>query len=122
MVRLEDKTILAKDAYDEFTNPLPQKKYDDRTIYLSRNNYGQPKSVTGIVSITDFDRSVQGDIFNNNCIQAEIYRAPEAILAAGWSYSADIWNLGVMACSSVRFSYWRVTRLTLITVMGYVGK
>ena len=96
MVRLEDKSILAKDARDEFENPLPQKKYDDRTIYLSRNNYGQPKSVTGIVSITDFGQSARGEVSNNGCIQADVYRAPEVILAAGWTYSADIWNLGVM--------------------------
>lgn len=103
MVRLEDKAILAKDAHDEFENPLPQKRYEDRTIYLSRNNYGQPKSVPGIVSITDFGLSVHGDAFNNGCIQAEVYRAPEVILTAGWAYSADIWNLGVMVCSSVMF-------------------
>ncbi|KAL2049463.1 hypothetical protein ABVK25_010258 [Lepraria finkii] len=96
MVRCEDKSILERDARDEFKHPLPQKKYDDRTIYLSRNNYGQPTSVTGIVSITDFGLSVRGDVSNNGCIQAEVYRAPEVILEAGWTYSADIWNLGVL--------------------------
>lgn len=96
MVRLEDKSILERDARNENEKPLPQKKYDDRTIYLSRNNYGQPTSVTGIVSITDFGLSVHGDVSNNGCIQAEVYRAPEVILEAGWTYSADIWNLGVM--------------------------
>ena len=98
MVRVEGKIILARDTRDEFENPLPQKKYNDRTIYLSRNNYGQPKSVTSTVSITDFGLSAIGDVINNGCIQAEVYRAPEVILAAGWTYSADIWNLGVMAC------------------------
>ncbi|KAL9132729.1 MAG: hypothetical protein Q9175_006096 [Cornicularia normoerica] len=101
MVRLEDKSMLERDARDEMENPLPQKKYDDRTIYLSRNNYGQPATVTGIVSITDFGHSVQGDDSNNGCIQAEVYRAPEVILEAGWTYSADIWNLGVMLWDSL---------------------
>lgn len=96
MVRLEDKSLLVKDARDEYENPLPQKKYDDRTIYLSRNNYGQPASITGIVSITDFGFSAQEDISHHGCIQANVYRAPEVILDAGWTYSADIWNLGVM--------------------------
>jgi len=103
MVRLEDKSILERDARDEMENPLPRKKCHDRTIYLSRNNYGQPASVTGIVSIIDFGHSVQGDVFNNGCIQAEVYRAPEVILEAGWTYSADIWNLGVMVIS---FLFW----------------
>lgn len=100
MVRLEDQSILVKDALDEYNNPLPQKKYDDRTIYLSRNNYGRPASVTGIVSITDFGLSVRGDGPYNGCIQAEPYRAPEVILDVGWTYSSDIWNLGVMVCSA----------------------
>lgn len=106
MVRLEDKTILDRDARDEYENPLPQKRYDDRAIYLSRNNYGQPTSATGIVSITDFGHSVHGDISNNGCIQAEVYRAPEVILEAGWTYSADIWSLGVMVVSLL-FWHWR---------------
>jgi serine/threonine-protein kinase SRPK3 len=96
MVRLEDKSILERDAHDEFDNPLPQKKCADRTIYLSRNNYGQPTSITGIISIVDFGLSVTGDGPHNGCIQAEPYRAPEVILDAGWTYSSDIWNLGVM--------------------------
>lgn len=96
MVRLEDTPIIERDAYDEFTNPLPQKSYDDRTIYLSRNNYGQPPSIPGIAMITDFGLSVEGDGPHYGCIQAEPYRAPEVILDAGWTYSSDIWNLGVM--------------------------
>ncbi|GFN16452.1 kinase-like protein [Aspergillus tubingensis] len=97
MVKIEDPSILAKDAEDEYKNPLPQKTYHDgRTIYLSRNNYGLTSKTTGMTQITDFDLSVRGDRPNFGCIQAEIYRAPEVILDAGYSYSADIWNLGMM--------------------------
>lgn len=96
MVRLEDASILHKDAQDEFLQPLPQKQYPDRTIYLSRNNYGQPSSVPGLIAITDFGDAVQGHEPHYGCIQAEPYRAPEVILDAGWSYGADIWSLGAM--------------------------
>ncbi|MCJ1250206.1 hypothetical protein MMC30_007432 [Trapelia coarctata] len=129
MVRLEDKAILEKDAHDEYENPLPQKHYDDRTIHLSRNNYGQPSSVPAIVSITDFGLSVNGDLPNYGCIQAEVYRAPEVILDAGWSYSADIWSLGVMlwdllenkvlfeAVDPLKFEHDDQTHLALITAL-----
>ena len=121
MVRFEDESILERDARNENDNPLPQKKCDDRTIYLSRNNYGQPTSVTGIVSITDFGLSVPGDVFNNGCIQAEVYRAPEVILEAGWTYSADIWSLGVMVISLLHW-YWRVMKSDVSVAMGFTGK
>lgn len=29
-------------------------------------------------------------------IQPPLFQAPEVILGVGWSYSADIWNLGVL--------------------------
>lgn len=99
MVRLEDKSLLERSARDEMENPFPQKKCDERTIYLSRNDYGPPTAGIGVVHITDFGDSVQGDRSNTGCIQADVYRAPEVILDAGWTYSADIWNLGVMVIS-----------------------
>lgn len=108
MVRPENKAILEEDALDEFNNPLPQKICDDRTIYLSRNNYGQPSKVTGIVSIIDFGFSVRGDGPHYGCIQAEPYRAPEVILDAGWTYSSDIWSLGVMVCFRTSLSGGRL--------------
>ena len=99
LVRLEDPDLLSKDALDEFENPLPQKHCDDgRIIYLSRKNYGPPKKIIGMIEITDFDLAVQGDSPQDGCVQAEVYRAPEVILDKGYSYSADIWSLGVMVC------------------------
>ncbi|PFH48018.1 hypothetical protein AMATHDRAFT_76928 [Amanita thiersii Skay4041] len=100
MMTLEDKALLEIDAQDEYNHPLPQKKYADHTIYLSRNDFGQSenKVITGILSLTDFGFSVLGDGPHYGPIQAEAYRAPEVILDAGWTYSADIWSLGVMLC------------------------
>lgn len=97
MVKIEDPSLLDREARDEYEKPLPQKRCSDgRLIYLSRNNYGQPSKTTGVVRITDFDLSVLGNKPHTGCIQAEVYRAPEVILDAGYSYSADIWSLGVM--------------------------
>ncbi|RMJ14693.1 hypothetical protein CDV36_005596 [Fusarium kuroshium] len=98
MVKIEDASIPDRDAKDEYENPLPQKHLDGRTIYLSRNNYGPLAKPTGIIQVVDFDLSVRttpGQI-HTGAIQGEIYRAPEVILNAGYTYSADIWSLGVM--------------------------
>ena len=99
MVKLEDPSILERDARDEYDHPLPQKHGDGRTISLSRNKYGPLLAPTGVLQITDFDLSVSGTMPHTGCIQAEIYRAPEVILDAGYTYSADIWSLGVMVRS-----------------------
>ncbi|PKS10025.1 hypothetical protein jhhlp_004650 [Lomentospora prolificans] len=96
MVKLEDPGILERDVRDEYDHPLPRKILDGRTIYLSRNNYGQLFKPTGIIQFTDFGLSVRGNIPHSGCIQAELYRTPEVVRDAGYTYSADIWSLGVM--------------------------
>ncbi|KAI2672753.1 hypothetical protein DTO013E5_5509 [Penicillium roqueforti] len=97
MVQLEDHGLLSQDARDEFENPLPQKHCNDgRIIYLSRKDYGPLKKIIGLIEVVDFDLAVQGDILQDGCIQAEVYRAPEVIFDRGYTYSADIWSLGVM--------------------------
>lgn len=104
MVKIEDQSILERDARDEYEHPLPQKHVGGRIVYLSRNNYGQPTQPIGVIQITDFDLAVPGEVPHSGCIQAEVYRAPEVILDAGYSYSADIWSLGVMVRDHSAFS------------------
>ncbi|EGU83477.1 hypothetical protein FOXB_06009, partial [Fusarium oxysporum f. sp. conglutinans Fo5176] len=74
------------------------KQLDDRTIYLSRNNYGPLARPTGTIQLVDFDLAVHskpGEL-HYGAIQGEIYLAPEVIIDSGYSYSADIWSLGVI--------------------------
>ena len=94
MVMLEDKSLLDIAAREEYEDPVPQKRLEGRTVYLSRSNYGPLKRVAGLVEISDFGLAVPGDRPNSGPIQAEIYRAPEVILGLGWSYKADIWSIG----------------------------
>ncbi|OAA34128.1 Protein kinase-like domain protein [Metarhizium rileyi] len=96
MIKIEDPVILERDALDEYNNPLPQKVTDERTIYLARNNYRELVKPTASVQITDFDLAVSGMSKHTSLIQVESYRAPEVILDARYTYSADIWNLGVI--------------------------
>lgn len=95
-MKIEDPVILKSVAHDEYASPSPQKVTADRTIYLSRNDFGHLLKPTGVVQISDFGLSVSGKTQQTGCIQAEPYRAPEVILDAGYSYSADIWSLGVL--------------------------
>ncbi|KFH43018.1 hypothetical protein ACRE_062420 [Hapsidospora chrysogenum ATCC 11550] len=67
--------------------PLPHEQCEDGHImYLSRNNYGRLKESAGVVQITDFGLAVPGDETSPmDCSQAEVYRALEVILGAGYT-------------------------------------
>lgn len=51
-----------------------------------------------MLKIRDFGAAVFGDksTLNYHDIQPEQFAAPEVLLGAGWTYSADIWNLGMV--------------------------
>lgn len=76
---------------------LPYKLVGDRRIYASRN-FGDFKKAPGRPKIADFGLAVRVDVpaLHTHPIQADLFQAPEMIMEAGWSYSADIWNLGAM--------------------------
>jgi serine/threonine-protein kinase SRPK3 len=52
----------------------------------------------GKAVLSDFGSAVRGDERRNRDAQPNVYRSPEVMLEAEWSYPVDIWNVGVMVC------------------------
>lgn len=72
-------------------------------------HFGPLQKGIGFVKLTDFGLAVRGDVstrYHYHDIQSLEYTAPEVMLQAGWSYSADIWNLGlvVRTCPNAHYS------------------
>ncbi|KAI9806335.1 MAG: hypothetical protein M1825_006450 [Sarcosagium campestre] len=84
-------------AQQEYQNPALQKhRKDGRIIYSSYSVLGDGTDTIRPIQITDFNFSAWGDIPHHDLIQSVPFRAPEVLLDAGFTYSADIWNLGVL--------------------------
>lgn len=99
MMGLGDSQVLENFVQGLAKNPPARKHLDHgRIIYESRSNFGAAPTDEVIKSakLTDIGLAEWGDQFNNKPIQSNAFTAPEVILTAGWSYPADIWNLGVM--------------------------
>ncbi|KAL1305508.1 hypothetical protein AAFC00_002379 [Neodothiora populina] len=95
LLDIEDPSILTDLVAEEEKNPTPVKERDGSLIYAHRN-FGHLKKPPGKPKIGDFGLAVQSARPHYHAIQPALFHAPEVILEAGWSYSADIWNLGVM--------------------------
>lgn len=98
MVPFEDSRVLEEYVERQTANPAPCQERQGRPVYESRNSFGHLRSDISYVKLTDFGLAVRGDVAtpHNHAIQPREYKAPEVILNAGWTYSADIWNLGLV--------------------------
>jgi serine/threonine-protein kinase SRPK3 len=99
MMGLGSPEVLDNFVEEVSKNPPARKHLDHgRVIYESRSSFGPAPTDDVIKSakITDIGLAEWGDQENNKPIQSNAFTAPEVILTAGWSYPADIWNLGVM--------------------------
>ncbi len=100
MMGLGDPTILDRFVQHELEHPSARKMPDShgRIIYLSCSDFGEAPNEAVIASakITDIGLACWGSGKNTKPIQSNAFMAPEVILQCGWSYPADIWNLGVM--------------------------
>jgi serine/threonine protein kinase len=97
MFGIDDDSVFSAFEEQELLNPSPRKLVEGeegRAIYLSRE-LQMPKH-WGAPVLCDFGSAVEGDIEHSEDIQPDIYRAPEVILEAPWSYQVDIWNTGCM--------------------------
>ncbi|KAF7562369.1 hypothetical protein G7046_g1783 [Stylonectria norvegica] len=95
MFDVKDDSIFDTFEEAELVNPTPRKVLDGRTIYVSRQL--QSPQGWGAPVLCDFGSAVFGDTKHVEAIQPQIYRSPEVILEAPWSYNVDIWNTGCMA-------------------------
>ena len=79
----------------ELENPSPRKEVEDFIVYASRL-FGWPPA--GEPVLCDFGSAEKGDATNTRNAGPNVYRAPEVMLKMPWSYSVDIWNVGVLVC------------------------
>ncbi|KAI9708347.1 MAG: hypothetical protein M1820_004051 [Bogoriella megaspora] len=100
LVTVEDQSILDEFVQAQAEQPMAQKSYEDRVVYRSNNLLGLLKWERFRFiwpKITDFGlaqrHTGQPQIIP---IQPRQFCAPEVLLGTGWSYSADIWNFGLM--------------------------
>ncbi|KAI1855941.1 hypothetical protein JX265_012024 [Neoarthrinium moseri] len=95
MFGVTDVSVFAEFEEEEIQKPCPRKEVEARTIYTSRaiKSPGQ----IGPPVLCDFGSAVFGDSDHLECVQPNVYRAPEVTLRASWDYKIDIWNVGCMA-------------------------
>jgi serine/threonine-protein kinase SRPK3 len=91
---IDDESVFSEYEKDELEHPVPRKVTEYRTIYLSR----PPPLTFGPPILCDLGDARLGDEENRGDIMPDTYRAPEVILGMKWSYSVDIWNVGMVVC------------------------
>lgn len=106
MVTFEDQSVIEEFVQGQMQHPMARKRIGDRTIYRSHNNFGDIDGTARLKNmfpkITDFGLAQRGDALGPHLhpIQPNDCHAPEVLLGAGWSYSADIWNFGILVSAS----------------------
>jgi len=96
----EDDSVLHEFEQRQADDPMAYKASPNgRRIYQTHASFGKLKSFAMQPLLVDFGAAhrMNGAEYKLFPIQPRYYRAPEVILGAGWSYPADIWNLGVLA-------------------------
>ncbi|XMA15014.1 hypothetical protein WAI453_007805 [Rhynchosporium graminicola] len=98
LLGFEHPSVIEDFVRKQAENPMPRKIRDGRTIYRSHNDFGPPQSFGILPKIADFGLAQSGEVSEPlmHPIQPPLYHAPEVLLGTSWTYSADIWNLGVL--------------------------
>jgi serine/threonine-protein kinase SRPK3 len=100
MLPFEDSDVLATYIRRQEFIPAPYRERNGRRVYESRSDFGRLRKSVDFVKLTDFGLAVRADgsAKLTHDIQPREYTAPEVMLKAEWTYSADIWNLGLVVC------------------------
>ncbi|KAJ9155425.1 CMGC protein kinase [Pleurostoma richardsiae] len=98
MMGFEDPSVVEDYIRTKGKAAMPRKVQKDRSIYFSQYDFGPLKSFRMLLKLSNFGLAQRGDGPEplRHPIQPPLFQAPEVILGAPWSYSADIWNLGVL--------------------------
>lgn len=87
----------------KFTQPRHIRSEDGRVTYLSQGHFGPLRGSRLLPKLADFNLVFPGlekGFAHLSPIQSHRFRAPEVLLGCPWSYSVDIWNLGLLVSSA----------------------
>lgn len=101
MITIENDAVLEKFVKRQKKKPQPRHVQAEggRTTYLSQGDFGPLNGSKLVPQLSDFHLSFPGPTDGKGLltpIQSHQCRAPEVILGCPWSYSVDIWNLGLL--------------------------
>jgi serine/threonine-protein kinase SRPK3 len=98
LLGFEDSSVIDEYVRKQKQNPAPYKENGGRRIYQSQPDLGRLKKSVGVLKTSDFGAAVLGDTpaLHYHDIQPVQFSAREVLLNAGWTYSAGIWNLGMV--------------------------
>jgi serine/threonine-protein kinase SRPK3 len=108
MLVFEEKGVIDDYVKNLEKDPPPCEERDGRPIYASRPDFGPLRCGRSRLKISDFGRAVFGDkspLYYHK-IQPVQFSAPEVLLKAGWTYSADIWNMGMVVSTLTGVAFY----------------
>jgi serine/threonine protein kinase len=100
LVGIEDSSVIQEMVDREKSDPAPTKQVADGHVVSLSRNFGDLRGIPTEPKISDFGLAVTSPGPHYHPIQPDLFQAPEVILNAGWSFPADVWNLGVMVRSA----------------------
>ena len=98
LLAFEDSSVIDDYVHRLKESPPLYKEVNGHPIYQSTADFGGLRKGVGLLKISDFGAAVFGNVStpHRHDIQPEQFSAPEVLLKGGWTYSADIWNIGMV--------------------------